>query len=156
MSAEVILVNSNLSKKPYAIAILKNKKVLGVVPLMDPRDADHSGDVSMGEWALSKVPVMGSLTTSANMAEVLLTVGNDRRVRDPALVFKGTEDLLKAGFYACRDASIEIYINKLAGPAASISVGGVALLRGVTVGSPILKKGLEQAFKAVLRKVCRS
>lgn len=142
MADELKLVTSHLSGKPYAIVALSNRTIAGIVPLVEPRDVDHSGSVSWTEAIFTRVPLVGRFTTDANMAEVLITVGREmakRRHGGNVVNYKyylmGSRQALLAAFKASRDAWIMLHIGKLVGPAATVSISGAAALTGVRLSA---------------------
>lgn len=77
---EWIIVNHPLWKKPAALVGLRDSRFVGYIPLMDPRDANGDGNVSTGEWLVSKMPIFGNLSREAEIGSVMMAIAMGRRV----------------------------------------------------------------------------
>ena len=142
-----IIVNHNLWKKPAALVGLKNNRFQGYIPLLDPRDADGDGNVSTGEWLVSKMPIFGNLSREAEISSIMMMVALDRRVMDVELYSAGQRRLLAAAVVAIEQSISMIYIKRIAGPAAALALSGTTL---TGVSYFVAKKGLEQVFKKMI------
>jgi hypothetical protein len=149
---EWIIVNHPLWKKPAALVGLRDSRFVGYIPLMDPRDANGDGNVSTGEWLVSKMPIFGNLSREAEIGSVMMAIAMDRRVLDAQLYQQGGQKILAAALVAVEQAISMLYIKTIAGPMAALALSGTTL---TGVSYFVAKKGLEQVFKAMIDKAIK-
>lgn len=144
---EWFIVYHDVWKKPAALVGLKNNQFIGYIPLLDDRDTNGDGKVSMGEWIFSKMPIYGHLSRQVEISKVMMMVGMHPQVNNAQLILAGQQNIYASAMVAVKKSISMLYIKKLAGPAAELALLGTKM---TGVSYFIAKKGLEQVFQMMI------